>query len=336
ELVTRPGHGSKRHLEIRLPGGGTYRTGDYLSIVPENDPALVSRMLDRLGLRPGTLHTIASDTPQTPIPIGHPVTAEELLSRYVDLTVPATLGVVARLAGTTRCTPERAELDQPGPLLENRLTLLDLLERFTSCRVELALVLELLPAPRPRLYSISSAAEQQPEVAALTVSVVDGGTASGHLSRSRPGDPLTVTVRSPAETFRPPADPSTPILMIAAGTGIAPFRGFLHARPASAPAVLFFGCRHPDADDLYATELTGHEVHRAYSRRPDGDIRHVQHRLWEQRDRVLALVAEGAHVYVCGDAHGMGPAVEDTLRRIGGDTWLDDLRTAGRYATDIY
>ncbi|GAA1614098.1 flavodoxin domain-containing protein [Actinoplanes couchii] len=336
ELVRLPGHGSKRHLEIRLPEGVTYRTGDYLSVRPENDPVLVTRMLNRLGLRPDRICTIDTDLPESLIPVGHPLTAEELLLRYVDLAVPATAGVVARLAETTRCTPERAELDDPAPLLDKRLTVLDLLERFTSCRVDLALALELLPAPRPRQYSISSAAEDQPETAALTVSVVDGGVASGYLSRARPGDLISAFITSPPESFRPPADPEIPIVMIAAGSGVAPFRAFLRSRPAAARSLLFFGCRHPEADDLYADELTGHEVHRAYSRHPDGDITYVQHRLWADRDRLTALLAEGAHVYVCGDIRGMGPAVEETLLRIGGPTLLDDLRAQDRYATDLF
>jgi cytochrome P450 / NADPH-cytochrome P450 reductase len=114
--------------------------------------------------------------------------------------------------------------------------------------------------------------------------------------------------------------------------------------------VLFFGCQHPDWDDLYASEFAEHveagrlEVHRAFSRTSDGDIRYVQHRLWDQRKHVHALIGNGAHVYVCGDATGMGLAVEETLRRIGatvsddqdGRRWLETMREEGRYATDVY
>lgn len=108
---------------------------------------------------------------------------------------------MARLARATSCPPERAELerlvgeDHAKEVLGRGLTLIDLLERFASCQVDLALVLELLPAPRPRQYSISSAAEQQSHVA-LTVSVLEEqarsgggvfrGAASGYLQRVRP------------------------------------------------------------------------------------------------------------------------------------------------------
>ncbi|MFH8805606.1 bifunctional cytochrome P450/NADPH--P450 reductase [Streptomyces sp. NPDC017936] len=367
ELVRGP-KGSKRHLEIRLPEGMTYRTGDYLSVLPQNHPSLVTRMLVRLRVASERLVQVDTEAPAGRLPIGVPLRVDDLLTRYVDLSSPATSGVVARLAETTQCPPERSELerlagaDHTAEVLDKRLSLLDLLELFPSCQIDLAWVLHQLPEPRMRQYSISSASEVQDDVA-LTVSVVEGparsgrgtyrGAASSHLQRVQPGERLNVILASPTESFRPPADNSTPVVMIAAGSGIAPFRAFIQARTARAEAgeplgetVLFFGCRRPDWDDLYADELAPHEkagrlrVHRAYSHRPDGDIRYVQHRLWQRRADIVDLVDRGAHLYVCGDAGGMGPAVEETLTLIGqithGPTWLDDLTRAGRYATDLF
>ncbi|MEU6103328.1 bifunctional cytochrome P450/NADPH--P450 reductase [Streptomyces flaveolus] len=370
ELVRGPSGRSKRHLEVRLPDDVRYRTGDYLSVLPENDPALVARLIARLGTHGERVCTIDSNAPVGVIPLKRSLRVEELLSRYVDLAVPATPGAVRRLAGTTGCPPERNELkrlaDKDGAGMERGLTLVELLERFPSCQVDLALVLELLPAPRPRQYSISSAAEEQND-AALTVSVVEApahrgegvfrGTASSYLQRVRIGDRLVATIASPPETFRPPADVSVPVVMIAAGSGIAPFRGFIRARMAAAaagrdvgPTVLFFGCQHPEWDDLYADEFTEHEdsgrleVHRAYSQLPEGEIRHVQHRLSAEHERVRALIKSGARIYVCGDATGMGQAVEETLQHIGttvaadhdGRAWLERMRETGCYATDVY
>ncbi|MCB5167330.1 cytochrome P450 [Streptomyces bambusae] len=371
---TGAGAGSKRHLEIRLPAGTSYRTGDYLCVLPENHPELVARLLDRLGLPAGQVCTVESHAPAGRLPLGRPLRLDDLLTRYVDLSAPASAAAVAELARRTPCPPERAALERlAGPehaeeVLRPRLGVLDLLERFASCRVDLALLLELLPAPRPRTYSISSAAEEQDTVA-LTVSVIEGPARSGKgvfrgagsdlLRRSRPSDRLTVAVTSPSEVFRPPADPAVPAVMIASGSGIAPFRGFVRARMAAAaegratgPTVLFFGCRHPQWDDLYAEEFAPHvaagrlEVHKAYSRLPGSGVRYVQDRVWEQRERVRELLGEGAHVYVCGDAGGMGPAVEEVLGRIGagsenpgdadGARWLEGMRAAGRYATDVF
>ncbi|MFJ7206682.1 cytochrome P450 [Streptomyces sp. NPDC098789] len=393
ELVRHPEAGSKRHLEVRLPAGTSYRTGDYLSVLPENHPELVARLLERLGLRAGQVCTVESHAPAGRLPIGRPLRLDDLLTRYVDLSGPASAATVARLARHTPCPPERAALERlageehADGVLRPRLSVLDLLERFASCQADLALLLELLPPPRPRAYSISSAAEEQ-DTAALTVSVLEGPARSGRgvfrgagsdlLRRARPGDRFTATVTSPSEAFRPPADPAVPAVMIASGSGIAPFRGFVRARMAAAaagrvtgPTVLFFGCRHPEWDDLYAEEFAAHvaagrlEVHRAYSRLPDDGARYVQDRLWERRARVRELLGAGAHLYVCGDAGGMGPAVEEVLGRIGagpdahdaggpgpegvhstggregsrgsaGARWLEGMRAAGRYATDVF
>ena len=86
--------------------------------------------------------------------------------------------------------------------------------------------------------------------------------------------------------------------MIGAGTGLAPFRGFIQERalrrpwrPAG-PGLLFFGCDHPDVDFLYREELDHWErdsivqVYPALYRQPDGEILFVQHRLWKERERV--------------------------------------------------
>lgn len=368
ELLRGNTNRSKRHLEVRLPEGVGYRTGDYLSVLPQNHPSLVTRMLARLRVPGERLVTIGSDAPSGRIPVGIPTRIDDLLTRHVDLSAPATRAAVAHLAKATRCTPEITDLkrlcdeEYEDVVLTKRLSLLDLMEMFMSVQVDLAWTLEMLPAPRMRQYSISSAAETQTDVS-LTVSVIEDaarsgkdlyrGAASSYLQRVQPGERLTVMVASPSETFRLPADPSTPVVMIAAGSGIAPFRAFIHARMAAAAAgesvgetVLFFGCQHSDWDDLYATEFAPHidagrlRVHRAYSRHPDGDIRYVQHRLRQCQDDVLDLIDQGAHLYVCGDVTGMGPDVETTLREIGHDadkpSLIDDLKAGGRYATDLF
>src|SRR5439155_23088861 len=140
-------------------------------------------------------------------------------------------------------------------------------------------------------------------------------------------------------------------------TGLAPFRGFIEDRalrqaagePAG-PALLFFGCDHPDVDFLYRDELARWQaqgvvtVHPTFFRQPDGDIAFVQHRLWQERARVQALLARGAHLFVCGDGQRMAPAVRATLARIHQDAtgaseeaasaWLGALERDGRYAAD--
>ncbi|MCU1530985.1 MAG: cytochrome [Arthrobacter sp.] len=149
--------------------------------------------------------------------------------------------------------------------------------------------------------------------------------------------------------------------MVCAGTGLAPFRGFVQDRAlraeaegtTPAPALLFFGCRAPDTDFLYQAELASWadqanlDLRLVFSAAPDDGRKYVQDRLWADRADVVELVQQGATVYVCGDGKQMGPQVRDTCGRIyreatgasvaGADAWMDELeRTHGRYVADIF
>ena len=146
--------------------------------------------------------------------------------------------------------------------------------------------------------------------------------------------------------------------MIGPGTGLAPFRGFLQERAAVkakgatlGPAMLFFGCRHPEQDYLYADELKGFagagiaELHTAFSR-GDGPKTYVQNLIAAENDRVWTLIEQGAIVYVCGDGSKMEPDVKATLmliyrERNGADAqaaqrWIDDLGAKSRYVLDVW
>lgn len=146
------------------------------------------------------------------------------------------------------------------------------------------------------------------------------GVASTYLASLQPSDPIHVSVRPSHTAFHLPADPyATPIIMVAAGSGIAPFMGFLQERAALlattktlAPAVLYYGCRSPTHDAIYASELAAYEaqgivtIRRAYSLTPYlgfmGKSRYVQDAMSADRDgEALDLWREGgARMYICG------------------------------------
>ena len=146
--------------------------------------------------------------------------------------------------------------------------------------------------------------------------------------------------------------------MIGPGTGIAPFRGFLQERAIQAsrgakpgPALLFFGCRHPEQDYLYREELEDHaksglvDLHVAFSRKEKKKT-YVQDLLREQRDAVWKLIEEDAVVYVCGDGSRMEPDVRRTLALIyseekdvgaeAGQAWMDKMIADNRYVLDVW
>lgn len=373
-----PGARSKRHLAISLPEGMSYRTGDYLTVLPRNPLDAVERALRRLDLAWDTRLVIHSATAGiTSLPVDVPIAAGELFSDFVELSQPVTRAQVTRLALAARCPPEQQQLRalaEPqaydAQLLATRTSLLDLLERFPSCDLPIAEFVSALPPMRARQYSISSSPLDNPRQVTLTVAVVNEpahsgkghfkGVASTTLAATQPGQRLPVAVRPSDVHFHPPASIDTPIVMVCAGTGIAPFRGFIQQRALQAtagqkpaPALLFFGCSHPQVDDLYRAELDAWEaagivrVHRAYSSAADGSPRYVQDRLWLERAEVGELFRLGAHVYVCGDGKRMAPAVRETfvaiLREATGSTaeeasvWADRLeRESGRYVADVF
>jgi cytochrome P450/NADPH-cytochrome P450 reductase len=378
ELVDMSASGarSKRHIEFALPTGMTYRTGDYLAVLARNPRENVERVLRRFGLAADRLVVIGRSPAAMALPADIPVSCGELLANYVELSQPATRAQVEVLAAATRCPPEKAELDQlaaevyNAEVLARRVSVIDLLDRFHSCELSFARYLEMLPPLKARQYSISSSPLWRPDHATLTVATVDApafsgsgryrGVASSFLAGVRPGDRVSIAVRPSNARFHPPADPKTPIVMICAGSGLAPFRGFLQERAAQkaagrevGPALLFFGADDPNVDFLYHEELGRWQgegvvdVRAAFSERPDGDIRFVQHRVWADRHMIEQAFRAGATIFVCGDGQRMAPAVRKALVDIyrestradeaAAETWADAIeRDHGRYVADIF
>lgn len=78
---------------------------------------------------------------------------------------------------------------------------------------------------------------------------VHNGVASSYLQQCAVGERVPIFVRH--STFKLPANPASPVVMVGPGTGLAPFRGFIQEREVLlsdkqqlGPAVLFFGCRY--------------------------------------------------------------------------------------------
>jgi sulfite reductase (NADPH) flavoprotein alpha-component len=221
----------------------------------------------------------------------------------------------------------------------------------------------MLPSLAPRLYSISSSPKAHPGEVHTTIAVVRyrshdrerGGVASTLLAeRVTVGGRQPIYIQ-PNKRFRLPADPSTPVIMIGPGTGIAPFRAFLHERRtlgATGRNWLFFGERSAATDFLYREELEsmcadGHltRLDLAFSRDQERKI-YVQDRMLEQADEFYRWLEAGASVYVCGDASRMAKDVDATLHRIvqqqsGASAeaaleYVQQLKDGHRYHRDVY
>jgi cytochrome P450/NADPH-cytochrome P450 reductase len=385
ELQTKsganPSDRSTRHIEVQLPSNLTYRVGDHLSVVPRNDPALVDSVARRFGFLPADqIRLQVGEGRRAQLPVGEVVSVGRLLTEFVELQQIATRKQIQIMSENTRCPMTKPRLlayvgdDEASAehyrsdVLAKRKSVFDLLEEHPACELPFHAYLEMLSLLAPRYYSISSSPSGDPARCSVTVGVVQAPASSGRgvykgvcsnfFSGRRVGDTIHAMVRETKAGFRLPDDASVPIIMIGPGTGLAPFRGFLQERAARkakgaalGPAMLFFGCRHPEQDFLYADELKGFaadgvsELHTAFSR-ADGPKTYVQNLLAQQKDKVWSLIEKGAVIYVCGDGSKMEPDVKATLTSIhqektGGNAdaaakWIDEMGTKNRYVLDVW
>jgi cytochrome P450/NADPH-cytochrome P450 reductase len=373
---------STRHLALALPAGMAYRAGDHLGVLPRNGAATVERVLRRFGLDGAAQIVIRrQDSDRSVLPLDRPIAVRELLANYVELQEVATRAQIATLAAHTECPPEKVALlaliaeDGAGKaryreeVHARHRSPLDLLEQFAACELPFERYLAMLPPLKPRYYSISSSPRVETAVATVTVAVVEGparsgegtyrGTASNYLREQEAGATIFGFIHAPNLPFGLPSDPQTPIIMVGPGTGLAPFRGFLQERAADAAggaalghALLFFGCRDPQHDFLYAEELQEFAargvvtLQTAFSRQPGKAKTYVQERIVADAPRVWTLLQAGAVVYVCGEASRKAPAVRAAFAAVyraqtgageqAAEVWLRGLETEGRYRADVW
>lgn len=377
ELHSAESERSTRYIEIALPEGVTYQEGDHLGVLPSNSLKNVNRILKRFGLN-GKDQVILSTSGSSTVhlPLDRPVSLIDLLSHNVEIQEAATRVQIRELAKFTVCPPHKYELKAlvedgvyQDQILKKRISMLDLLEKYDACEIPFDNFLELLPALKPRYYSISSSPLVAQDRLSITVGVVSEaawsgqgeykGVASNYLAQLQKEEEIACFIRTPESRFQLPENPETPIIMVGPGTGVAPFRGFLQRRRVQqqkgmklGETHLYFGCRHPEKDYLYRTELERDEndgllsLHTAFSRWEGHPKTYVQHVMKQDGAKLISLLDNGAHLYICGDGSHMAPDVEDTLCHAyqeihGGNEqeakkWLDQLQHEGRYGKDVW
>ncbi|WP_312029444.1 cytochrome P450 [Mycolicibacterium sp. CBMA 334] len=365
---------AKRHVRIALPEGVSYQTGDHLTVLADNPPELVARVLEKFEIDPDLRLSInPRRTSGRLIALDREVTARELLTHFVELRKPATRSQLRQLAEANPCPPERRRLEDLAAGSESVvLSPLECLLDFPGCQLSAEEVLELLDPMTPRHYSIASSSRLSPGTAALVVSVLDTearsghglyqGVASNHLASAKPGQQIRARVDRARKAFRAGADPKKNVILVSAGTGVAPFCGFLGDRFAAkeagepfSPALCFFGIRHPDVDYVFRDqfEAAAEEgivlMRPAFSRAPREGVRYVQDRIAANADEVWSLIGDSAkdtHIYVCGDGAKMAPAVRsafiDIFRARTGASesqardWLIDQVKSDHYVEDVW
>ena len=385
ELLGAGADRSTRHLEVALPSGVQYKAGDHLGVLPRNNINIIRRVMLRFGLDAGSYLTIIPNRgSHTHLPTDEPAPLLGVLGSCVELQDPATRSDIEVMARYTSDLGQRSLLEAlvgdddasqtrfRNEVLARGRSLLDLLEDYPASAMPFEVFLDRLPPLRPRYYSISSSPLVSPEMCSITAGVLRGparsglgdfsGVCSTYLESNAPNSTVFAFVREPTIAFRPP-DPQLPMIMIGAGTGLAPFRGFLQERAAQraagtaiATSLLFFGCRTSSDDYLYEDELRRYEaagvirVDAVFSREGNSQRRYVQDAIVQRADEVWDLIDnKHANVYVCGNANTMAPGVRTALIQVfrmnsgagstmgtDGNNWLAGLRAEGRFLEDIW
>lgn len=342
------------HVEISLKGSGlSYYPGDSVGILTDNPPALVEGLIKQLHLDPY----------ETVILKKKEFTLETALRHHLEITI-LTRDVLQRYY-------ERTKLDGVGRILNDEQVLdsylwgndiLDLVHEFPFALSAEELIGLLRPLP-PRLYSISSSQEAVGEEVHLTVSTVryenkgrwrEGACSTYLADRIDIDQEIPIYIeRNPA--FRLPENENTPIIMVGAGTGVAPFRAFLQHREAinqKGKSWLIFGERRFFSDFLYQIEWQKfikkgylEKIDLAFSRDQEEKI-YVQHRMAEKQFEIFNWLENGASFYLCGDMKQMAKDVQKTLLEIirtqGGLTeeqageYLKKLKKEKRFQADVY
>ncbi|WP_176058200.1 bifunctional nitrate reductase/sulfite reductase flavoprotein subunit alpha [Paraburkholderia sp. BCC1876] len=341
--------------------GLEYETGDALGVWPSNCPELVDELIGLTCTNADALVQVAG--------AGEMRLADALHRHYeIARPNPDALALIAARSDNGKGSGKGALRDLLTPERKADLKqwlwgqqLADVLHEF-PVKLTAAELTGMLKRLQPRLYSIASSPKAHPREVHLTVSAVRYSNGRRHRKgvsstflADRAGDvDVPVFVQKSAH-FRPPHGADTAMIMVGPGTGVAPFRGFLHERRArgdSGRNWLFFGEQHASSDFYYRDELEAmrddgllNRLDVAFSR-DQADKIYVQDRMREQGAQLWSWLEDGAHFYVCGDANRMAKdvdaALKDIVARHGGMSdekaldYVSRLAREKRYARDVY
>lgn len=346
------------HVSISLAGSEMhYEAGDACGVFAQNDPDIVDEILARTNFAPDATVELPKVGSTTLLDALTNYLQPTRLSRKV-ITAYAALGDCRKLQHLL-APDAQSQLDA---YMYDR-GLIDLIEECPGLLTSPAQLVALLPKLTTRLYSISSSPAYHEGELHTTVAVVRyrshnrerGGVCSTMLSERTPLGAKVPIYIQPNKKFRLPADSNSPIIMIGPGTGVAPFRSFLHERRAVGATGrnwLFFGERSATTDFLYRDELEtmredGHltRLVTAFSRDQEHKV-YVQDRMVEHGAEFWRWLNEGASLYVCGDASRMAKDVDAALHSVvrthgGKDAdsakeFVQELQEQNRYHRDVY
>ncbi|WP_270892606.1 assimilatory sulfite reductase (NADPH) flavoprotein subunit [Staphylococcus saprophyticus] len=360
ENINLNGRGSNkevRHVELLLDNyGESFEPGDCVVVLPQNEPEIVTLLIETLGWDKDIEIPINDDGDTLPL--------EKALTEHFEITklTKPLLQKAAELFGYTELLSQIDNAEWIQQYVDGR-DVIDLLTEFPTSELKPETFYKLLRKLPAREYSIASSYEATPDEVHITVGAVRyeahertrKGVCSVQLAeRIQPGDTLPIYLKK-NPNFKFPFDEETPVIMIGPGTGVAPFRSYMQEREElglSGNTWLFFGEQHFTTDFLYQTEWqawlkdeTLAKLDLAFSRDTEEKI-YVQHRIAQQSELFYEWLQDGAAIYVCGDEKHMAKDVHDTIRSVieqegdmseaDAEAYLTQMKQEKRYQRDVY
>ncbi|XP_063492746.1 NADPH-dependent diflavin oxidoreductase 1 isoform X5 [Symphalangus syndactylus] len=343
QRVTGPSHFQDvRLIEFDVSGSGiSFAAGDVVLIQPSNSAAHVQQFCQVLGLDPDQLFTLQPREPDvsSPTRLPQPCSMRHLVSYHLDIASVPRRSFFELLACLSLHELEREKLLEfssaqgQEELFEYcnrpRRTILEVLCDFphTAATIPPDYLLDLIPAIRPRAFSIASSLLILVAVVQFQTRLKEPrrGLCSSWLASLDPGQgPVRVPLWVRPGSLAFPETPDTPVIMVGPGTGVAPFRAAIQERVAQGQTgnFLFFGCRWRDQDFYWEAEWQELEKRDcltlvpAFSREQEQKV-YVQHRLRELGSLVWELLdRQGAYFYLAGNAKSMPADVSEALMSI--------------------
>lgn len=376
------------HLELDISDSKIrYESGDHVAVYPANDSALVNQLGEILGVDLDVVMSLNNldEESNKKHPFPCPTSYRTALTYYLDITNPPRTNILYELAQYASEPSEQEHLRKMASssgegkelylswVVEARRHILAILQDYPSLRPPIDHLCELLPRLQARYYSIASSSKVHPNSVHICAVAVEYETKSGRINKGvatswlRAKEPTKENGRRALvpmfvrkSQFRLPFKPTTPVIMVGPGTGVAPFIGFIqerawlqHQGKEVGETLLYYGCRRSDEDYLYREELAQFhkegsltQLNVAFSREQPQKV-YVQHLLKRDKEHLWKLIHDGgAHIYVCGDARNMARDVQNTFYDIVAELgsmehaqavdYIKKLMTKGRYSLDVW